>query len=329
MKRLALLSCALLAGCGHPQSPLNPAGDEARKLAGLWDLMLWVCGATYLLVLVFLAWALWRNRRALRSPDAGLDRGLGVGLKAWAVYMALGLGVLAGASFLVQAALHTEARREALEVRVTGHQWWWRVQYRDPVGGGWIETANEVHLPLGRPARIEVEAADVIHSFWIPTLSGKIDMIPGRTNRVPVTPRQVGWFRGQCAEFCGLQHAKMALDVKVETPADFDAWLAQQARPAAAPAEPAAVQGLALVTGGTCAQCHTVRGSAAAGRAGPDLTHLASRRSLAAGTVAFGRGALMGWIAQPQAIKPGAEMPPSGLAPAEALATVRYLEGLK
>jgi len=328
-RRPATALALLLGGCAGRQSVLNPLADQASALHGLLNLMLMVCGVAYLLVLLFLGWALWRNRRRLTDevevePN---DRGLKLGLGAWAGIMTLGIAVLIAASFLVDRTL-AQHDRAAADIRVTGHQWWWRLEYRDPAGG-WIETANELHLPANRPTRIEIRSADVIHSFWIPNLSGKIDMIPGRTNHLTLTPRQPGWVRGQCAEFCGAQHAKMALDVKVDTPEDFAAWLAGQARPAAAPSSPAAARGLDLIASGTCASCHTIRGAVGGGRAGPDLTHLASRRSLAAGTLPMTRGALGGWIAQPQALKPGAEMPATGLAPDETLAVVSYLESLR
>ena len=330
-KWMALAALPVLPGCGYPQSPLSPAGDEADRLMSLLTLMLWVCGAVYLLLMGFLAAALWRNRHVLgrSEPDPEpVDRGMQVGLAGWTIIMIVGLTVLAGASFLADRHFAMREASNALAVRVTGHQWWWRIEYRDPISGGWIETANELHLPQGRAARIELNAADVIHSFWIPNLSGKIDMIPGHTNRLVVTPRRTGWFRGQCAEFCGLQHAQMALDVKVESPSAFAGWLAAQERPASA-ATGEATRGRQILTTGTCAQCHSVRGTEARGRAAPDLTHVASRRSLAAGALPQTLGALTGWIAQPQAIKPGAEMPPSGLSPADTLAVALYLEGLK
>lgn len=320
-----------LAGCDHPQSALSPSGDEAGQLFSLLTLMLWVCGAVYLLVLGFLGWALWRHRRVLSEAEPNAepdDRGLKVGLIGWTILMTLGLSVLAGASFFVDRSFAARTPADAVQVRVTGHQWWWRIQYRGP-DGGWIETANELHLPVDRPAQVTLAAADVIHSFWLPTLSGKIDMIPGRTNRLRITPRKTGWFRGQCAEFCGLQHTQMALDVKVESREAFDAWLAAQAAPAAAPAGEVAARGRQIVETGVCTQCHAVRGTGAAGRAAPDLTHLASRRSLAAGALPNTRGALMGWIGQPQAAKPGAQMPPSELSPQDTLAVATYLEGLK
>jgi cytochrome c oxidase subunit 2 len=336
MKRQAsFIACLGLVGCAGRQSVLSPGSDQASQLHGLLSLMLWVCGIAYLLVMTFLAASIWRSRRTLQGPpdappDTGPDdRGLQRSLGAWAALIVVGLATLAGASFLVDRALARQAGDSEPTVRVTGQQWWWRVEYRDPASGRWIETANEVHLPLNVPTRIEVVASDVVHSFWIPNLSGKIDMVPGRSNRLTITPRELGWVRGQCAEFCGLQHAQMALDVKVESAADFAAWRAAQAQPAATAMDADAARGQALFAGGTCGMCHAIRGTTATARPGPDLTHLASRRSLAAGTLPMNRAAIMGWIAQPQALKPGAEMPATALAPADALALSHFLEGLR
>jgi cytochrome c oxidase subunit 2 len=334
-RALSLALALLLAGCAGRQSALDPGGDQAQQLHGLFNLMLVVCGVVYILVLGFLASALWRARRSLGAGvepapdtepnDAGLKKGLGV----WVAAIAVGLVTLAGASFLVDRALARQAGSEAPSVRITGQQWWWRIEVRDPASGRWIETANELHLPINQPTRIQILSADVIHSFWVPNLSGKIDMIPGRTNDITITPRKLGWVRGQCAEFCGLQHAQMALDVKVDSAADYAAWLAAQGRDAAPPADATLSRGRDLIASGPCAQCHAIRGTAAAARAGPDLTHVGGRRSLAAGTLPMSRGDIMGWIAQPQALKPGAEMPATGLAPADADAVARYLESLR
>lgn len=332
MKRgAALLLLLALAGCSGIQSPIAPTGDQADALHQLFLLMVVVCGGVYALVMAGLGWALWRARKARRasavdigSVDRKLDRGVWVAVAV----IVTGLTVLIVGSFLADRALFATRGQNAMEVRVTGHQWWWRIEYRDPASGRWIETANELHLPRGRTTRVLLGSADVIHSFWVPNVAGKLDMIPGRRNQLDLTPRREGWFRGQCAEFCGTQHAHMAFDVKVESPAAFDAWLAAQARAAAAPANAKAVQG-AAVFAGTCAACHVVRGTAASGRAGPDLTHIAARRSIAAGTLPMSRGGLQGWIAQPQALKPGTSMPAVPLAPADADAVAHYLAGLR
>ena len=331
--RRGLAFLLLLGGCAGQQTPLAPGGEQAASLFTLFGLMMAVTSVFYVLVLGFLGWAAWRARGhwsrgaapVVEPDDVGLSRSLVV----WAALIIAGLFLLVGGSFVAERALASARAREALQVSVTGHQWWWRIQYRDPATGAVVETANELHLPVGRTARIELGAADVIHSFWVPNLSGKLDMIPGRANSVDITPRQLGWFRGQCAEFCGAQHAHMAFSVKVDTPAEFAAWLAAQARPAATPADAAAARGQRVVVGGQCAMCHVIRGTAAGGRAGPDLTHIGSRRTLAAGTLVNTRGGMQGWIAHPQAIKPGTMMPPVALDPADADAVSRYLESLK
>jgi cytochrome c oxidase subunit 2 len=329
--RRALLGLSLsLTGCAGVQSSLAPAGEPAERLATLLHLMGWVCGTAYLLVMCFLGWGVWRLRGGdgppnVEPPDTGLRRSLAL----WSVLIVLGLTVLAAGSFLADRGLARARDRDALEIRITGHQWWWRIEYRDPASRGWIETANELHLPVDRTARLALGSSDVIHSFWVPNVAGKMDMIPGRANVLDVTPHRIGWFRGQCAEFCGAQHAHMALDVKVESGPEFATWLAAQGRPALPPTDAVMRRGMDIVTAGPCAMCHVVRGTPAGGRSGPDLTHVGARRSLAAGTLPMNRGALQGWIAQPQALKPGTMMPPIALEPADAGAVARYLEALR
>jgi cytochrome c oxidase subunit 2 len=328
MKR-ARASAALpvvLVGCTEFQSPLVPAGEQAAGIHSLFWLMVAVCGLMYLLVITGLGLGIWRARRkavANGEPIVGpADIGLNRTLLLWIGLIVAGLTVLIVGSFLARA-------RDALEVRVTGHQWWWRIQYRDPATGGWIETANELHLPLGRTTRVSLASSDVIHSFWVPNVAQKLDMVPGRINLIDLTPTRIGWFRGQCAEFCGVQHAHMAFDVKVDSGESFDAWLAGQARPAVPPTDPVIARGRQVVTEAGCAMCHAIRGTAAVGRAGPDLTHFGARRSVAAGTLTMSRGAVQGWITQPQALKPGTMMPPVSLSPADADAVSRYLMGLR
>ena len=315
---LSLLALAALPGCGQRQSALHPAADHAATLMSLFQLMLWVCGIAYLLVVLFLGWSLVRRRAVATTGEQGVRAMLGI----WIGLILVGLVILAVGSFLADRTLGA-ASQQALRVRVTGHQWWWRIEY-EAGRGRWIETANELHLPMGVPVTLELRAADVIHSFWVPNLAGKMDVIPGRINRLTVTPRETGWFRGQCAEFCGTQHANMALVAKVERPGEFTRWLAHQAEPAAGEAA-----GRAIVEKGSCAVCHQIRGTGAQGRVGPDLTHLASRRTIAAGAAPLTRGSLRGWIIQPQAIKPGTSMPPSDLSPQDAEAVARYLETLR
>jgi cytochrome c oxidase subunit 2 len=331
MKRsLGFIPLCLLAGCSGIQSPLAPTGDQASALHTLFWLMVVVCGAVYLLVMLGLVWSLLRVRRQntvgddLTAADGKLDRGLWTA----AAIILVGLTVLIVGSFLADRALFATRGQDAMMVRITGHQWWWRIEYRDPASGRLIETANELHLPRGRTTRVVLGSADVIHSFWVPNVAGKLDMIPGRRNQLDLTPRREGWFRGQCTEFCGTQHAHMSLDVKVDSPEQFDAWLSGQAQPAAVGNDATAARGKAVFAG-LCAACHVIRGTGATGRAGPDLTHLASRRSIAAGTLPMTRGGLQGWIAQPQALKPGTSMPTVPLTPADADAVAHYLATLR
>lgn len=332
-RRLALVPLPGLAGCGGFQSPLAPAGEQAASISSLFWLMMAVGGFMYVLVLGALGMSIWRAwRRPNEVAEVQInpaDIGLGRTLILWSALILVGLTTLIVGSFLVDRTIAQARARSALEVRVTGHQWWWRIQYRNPATGGWIETANELHLPLGRTTRVSLGSADVIHSFWIPNIAQKLDVIPGRINQIDLTPTRAGWYRGQCAEFCGIQHAHMAFDIKVDSPEAFDRWLAVQSRPASVPSGPAAARGQQVVTQGQCAMCHVIRGTRSFGRAGPDLTHFGSRRSVAAGTLTMSRGAIQGWIAQPQALKPGTMMPPVALSPADSDAVSRYLMGLQ
>lgn len=328
MRRWAFLAPLLLAGCAGIQTPLAPTGDQAGALHQLFILVMVVCGFVYLLVLAGIAWSLLRLRREGGNGPAVSDRSLDRGIWAAVAIIVGGLTILIVGSFLADRALFSTRGGPALEVRVTGHQWWWRIEYRNPATGRLIETANELHLPRGRTTRVLLGSADVVHSFWVPNIAGKLDMIPGRRNVLDLTPRREGRFRGQCTEFCGTQHAHMAFDVKVDAPAAFDAWLAAQARPARSASDAPAVRGQAVFSR-ACAACHVVRGTPANGRAGPDLTHVAARRSIAAGTLPMSRGGLQGWIAQPQALKPGTSMPAVPLSPQDADAVAHYLAGLR
>jgi cytochrome c oxidase subunit 2 len=318
---------------------LDPVGDQARHIDSLWRTMLVVCGVMYVLVLAFLAWALYRARSARRTtgeaaPDAPLaghsaaEPALERSLSGWAALIVAGLVLLVTVSFLVDRSL-AETGPDPLHVKVTAHQWWWEVEYPSQGQDARFVTANELHLPLDRPTVIELRAQDVIHSFWAPNLSGKTDLIPGRVNYIALTPRRLGPFRGQCAEFCGLEHAKMAFDVKVETPQDFEAWRARQLQPAAAPADPAALHGKQVFESRACALCHAIQGSDALASSAPDLTHLMSRAHLAAGARPKSRGDLAAWIADPQSVKPGATMPRVPLNGTELNDVVSYLETLK
>jgi cytochrome c oxidase subunit II len=233
-------------------------------------------------------------------------------------------------SFRTGSAINTLSRaEEPLSLKITGNQWWWNVEYQDVIPSNNITTANELHLPVGRPVKVEIQSNDVIHSIWLPNMHGKKDLVPNYPTMFYFRPDKVGTYWGQCAEFCGYQHAKMALTLVAEPPDSFAAWLTRQRQAASPPTDSVARRGLEVFLGSTCATCHTITGTPAGGRVGPDLTHLASRRTIAAGTLPNTRGNLAGWILDPQGIKPGAKMPPTRLEPADLQALLTYLETLR
>jgi cytochrome c oxidase subunit 2 len=250
-------------------------------------------------------------------------------LIGWASLIGIGLVILTLASFLADRSMAKAAANEKLSVTVTANQWWWDVQYNSGDVSKIVRTANELHLPVGVPTRIILRSNDVIHSFWVPSLAGKQDLIPGRESDITVVPTKTGIFRGQCAEYCGTQHAHMALVVNVDSYGDFIDWWRRQLRPAFAPATAEERAGYSYVMTRACSACHNIAGTPASGRVGPDLTHFASRRSIAAGTLPMSRGNLYGWIEDPQSIKPGNHMPTIGLEPDQLHAVVAYLETLK
>ena len=216
----------------------------------------------------------------------------------------------------------------AITIQVTAKQWWWRIQYR--TAGGLVETANELRLPLGERVALELASPDVIHSFWVPSLAGKMDVIPGRITRLALEPTQTGTFRGTCAEYCGASHARMAFSVVVMEAAAFEAWLEAQRRPAPSPTDALMMRGAAAFMANGCAACHTIRGTPAAASIGPDLTHVGSRARIAADTLPNDRDALVRWIAQTDRIKPGVHMPAFRTLGADDLsALAAYLGGLR
>ena len=326
-RRLVLLLPLLVAACERPQSALMPRADQAEAIDRVWQVMAWTCTALYLLVLVALAWAIVRRGRTARREGIAADGRLQTPLVAWCVFIVAVLSVFVTLSFLEDRRLR--GRDSDLEVRITAKQWWWQVEYLDDDPTRQFVTANELYLPRDRTARIELRSADVIHSFWVPALGGKEDLIPGRTNAVYTTPRHEGVYRGQCAEFCGLQHAHMALDVVVRDAAEFARWRAGQMRTAAAPVSARAAHGRDVFEQRACASCHAIRGTNAGGRTGPDLTHVATRRSFAAGRLPVNSSAMAQWIADPQHFKPGNQMPAVPLARDDLTALVEYLMGLE
>lgn len=316
---------ALAAGCTRTPV-LRATGDQAAAIENVWWLMVWICGTVYAAVMVALAYALWRRRRSAREGTSH-DGRLNIVLVAWGVLTVGLLTWLIAASFVADRRIRTG--RPDLEVLVTAKQWWWQVDYLDRDPSRQVTTANELVLPRDRIARVTLKSGDVIHSFWVPSLSGKHDLVPGTTNAILVTPRANGDFRGQCAEFCGLQHAHMSLDVRVVDPDDFEGWRNAQILPAASPRGASAQRGAALFQRSTCAMCHRVQGTLAGSLEGPDLTHFASRRSIGAGTLPLTRAQLAAWLADPQHPKPGVRMPAVPLTPQQRADLVDYLMELK
>ena len=338
MKRspIALAALPLLSGCDYQtyQSVFSGAAAEVRQFNILFVIFLVICTIMYVLVIAFLVASILRRRRAEANVvESGRHNEshplMQTGLVAWGALVATGLVGLAIASFFADRSMANAAAHEKLSITITGHQWWWDIEYNSGDASRTLRTANEIHLPVGVPTRIILYSNDVIHSFWVPSLAGKQDLIPGRENDITIVPEKVGIYRGQCAEFCGTEHAKMALVVNVDTYADFLKWWNHQLQPAPTPSNALALAGYRYVTSGPCSACHNIGGTTASAHVGPDLTHLASRRSIAAGTLPMSTGNLYGWVEDPQSIKPGSKMPTIGMEPKDLHAVVAYLETLK
>jgi cytochrome c oxidase subunit 2 len=317
---------APLGGCAWdgPMSTVVANSDVARSTLSVYALITWVTSVIGLLVLVVLGVILVRFRAKPGAPLPAQIRGHTLMELGWTIMPALVLLVIAIPT--IQVIFRTQGAAEppnALHVTVRGWQWWWEFRY--PTLD--VVTANELHLPAGRPVVLTLEGPDVIHSFWVPHLGGKRDVVPGRHNRITLTPDRPGEHWGQCAEFCGASHANMGLRVIVEPAADFDAWVARQKAPPAEPAGPAA-EGKAIFAKSACVGCHTIQG-VSAGVLGPNLTHFGGRTMLAAGMWPNTPDNVTAWVRDPQRLKPGAKMPDLGLTEAQAKAVAAYLTELK
>jgi cytochrome c oxidase subunit 2 len=330
--RLLLGPGLLLAtgGCSGWQNALDTASGDAEHIAWLFWLFTGLLGAIWAAVMVAMALSL---RRGRPRPDPLARDPVQEHGASWLVGSLTGATlvtvlILTGLSYAGQRRLYGW-QDETVKINVTGHQWWWEVTYEDAQQNRVFTTANEIHIPVGRRVVVGLASADVIHSFWVPSLTGKMDAIPKRDNQISFVAERPGTYRGQCAEFCGLQHAHMGLLVVAEAPEEFERWRAAQLGPAASPGDEQARQGETGFRTSSCVLCHSVRGTMAGGRAGPDLTHVGSRRFIGAGTLPMSRGNLAGWIANPHGVKPGVLMPASGLEPNALLAIAAYLEGLK
>ncbi|HEX6898400.1 MAG TPA: cytochrome c oxidase subunit II [Thermoanaerobaculia bacterium] len=316
------------------QSALDPAGPQAERIGDVWWLMFWVCAVVMALVTLALLGGLLHARRRRESEAPQPIAPESHRRMTWVVSGALAttaviLLVLLAASVSTGRALGSLTSPDALVIEVIGRQWWWEVRYMDDQPSNILTDANEIHIPVGRPVLIRGTSRDVIHSLWVPNLHGKKDLIPGYVTDTWIQADRPGVFRGQCAEFCGLQHAHMAFLVVAEPPAKFQAWRAAASQPARPPRTPLELRGQQVFLNRQCALCHTVLGTDAGGRIGPDLTHVASRRTLGAGTLPNTRGHLAGWIVDPQSVKPGNRMPQNPMPSEDLLALLAYLESLQ
>ncbi len=306
------------------QTPLDPWGVQAERIAVLSQVLFWGGGAVFAITMAFLALALFapaRLRQAMGSRRFAIAGGIVFPVTVLTALLAYSLGV--------SRALLQPMSEAPLRIEIIGRQYWWEVRYPD-LGEGAV-TANALHLPRGREVELHLTSADVIHSVWVPNLHGKLDMIPGRVNRQRLRADRTGELRGQCTEFCGIQHTRMAFDVLVQEPAEFEAWIARQRAPVPEPRTAEHRRGMEVFGEAGCGACHAVRGTPWTARIAPDLSRIGSRATLAAGTLPNTRGNLAGWIAAPQDIKPGNAMPAyaRALEGSDLLALTSWLETLR
>lgn len=323
-----------VAACHGGQHTLDPASPQSRAISNLFWGMVAVAALVYVVVLATFAYAALHRRRALPDPERPtvipthpertLARWVGGGA---AVTVLILVGVLVSELTVSRVLSANPARMMTIDV--VGRQWWWEVVYADADPSKVARTANEIHVPVGVPVQVRLTSRDVIHSLWVPNLRGKKDLVPGYVTNTWFVADTPGVYRGQCAEFCGHQHAKMALYVIAEPRQAFDRWLEAQRQPALPPQDSLATVGRQIFMSGPCSSCHAIGGEPAYATVGPDLTHLASRRSIAAGVLPNTRGHRAGWIVDPQSVKPGAHMPSNQLGADQLQALLAYLETLK
>ena len=325
LRRLArgsvIAGALALSGCKTVQSSFNAHGPAAHSIANL-SLSMTILFLVITVIMWVLIWFAFYKRRGTLAEHAPIDAGGGqmwiavggiiIPLIVLTVLFVLGLGLLRdfpihgmhGGGHQMQM-----SRSMKPDILIVGHQWWWEIHYLNDDPSQEVITANELHLPAGKPVNIEVETRDVMHSFWIPALHGKVDLIPGQPNFIRLEASQPGTFVGQCAEYCGAEHARMRLLAVVEPPEGYETWLAMQRMPGKAPTTMDAIAGEQIFISGPCAMCHTVRGTIAGGRVAPDLTHIGSRAMIASNSYQNNDAYLEAWVTHAQSLKPEAEMP--------------------
>jgi cytochrome c oxidase subunit 2 len=309
------------------QNVLQPAGPQAGRVSHLWWFIFWMTTIIYVLVIAAMLWSFMRRRRA-NPDDASEERSATTVVGAATAITVLLVLVVLVASSVTGHNLATPPQGP-VDITVRGNQWWWYVEYMGGKPSDHVVTANEIHIPVGRPARIHLDTSDVIHSFWVPNLAGKLDAIPDHRNVFWLQADKPGVYPGECAEFCGFQHAHMRFFVFADPPDKFASWLGQQQAEARIPQTDEQERGRQTFLKGPCVICHQIRGTTAHGNVAPDLTHVGSRTTIAAGTLPLTRGNLTGWIIDSQRIKPGNHMPGMNLSSDEVQDIAAYLESLK
>lgn len=338
MRRIAAIVLAAAPAFARSQSALEPAGPQSIHFFHLFSWFFWILAAIFVIVMALAARAVTRQHRGIEQeplervhiPSEATEKRLmttvGGGILATVLIL---FGLLIASVTTGKAISELGNKKNGMVVEVTGNQWWWYVRYLNDDASQIVATANEIHIPVGRPVRIRGTSNDVIHSFWVPELNGKRDLIPSRITDEWIEADHPGRYRGQCAEFCGLQHAHMSLWVIADKPEDFEKWKARQLQPAIEPATPELQAGRSVFMKYACVYCHNISGTTASGQVAPDLTHLASRLTIAAGTLPNTKGNLAGWITDPQMVKPGNHMATISIKPEELQPLVDYLESLQ
>lgn len=337
MKRWRLSGLSLLAfGCTWRQGALEPQAPKASSIARLGDLFFWIALLVFVAVVGTALWAFVRAARRGRSADLAplpsdvpRERRLTRAVTASTAISLLLLAIMLVASIATGRNLSDFGPSPPVRIKITAHQWWWKIEYPGRSPDEQAVTANELYVPAGEPVELELTSADVIHSFWIPNLDGKHDLIPSHVIKTRLLAEHPGVYAGRCAEFCGYQHAHMDIVLVAKPPSEFRAWLAAQRGPAAEPQTARERRGRELIEQRPCAVCHSVAGTRALGGLGPDLTHFASRATLAAGAAANDRASLEQWLQDPKRLKPGAQMPAVPLTASELGAVVDYLRSLR
>jgi cytochrome c oxidase subunit II len=313
---------------------LHAAAPQAGYIEWLYWFIFWILLAVFVIMILAFAGA-GAKAQVVASPplpiiekDEERDRPA-----VWAVGSALAvtvitLFVILFLSVITGKRVEGPTSKNPVTIQITGHQWWWEISYPNPQADQTVTTANEIHVPVGAPVVVLTNSKDVIHSFWAPNITGKRDLLPGISSAFWFQMDKAGTYHGQCAEFCGLQHAHMGFSIVAESVEQFQAWQRQQLAPSAEPSTSEAIRGREVFLNHACLMCHTIRGTDAGSRVGPDLTHVASRNMIAAETLPNTAGALAGWVIDPQRIKPGTQMSPNPLAPDDVQAVVAYLQSL-